>query len=286
MFRPHGKVVLQSRQQRSLTRHFSDVAEIAAACLAPGTVLDGELVVMNGDRIDFAALQRRATSSRIDAPATFVAFDLLAVRGEDTRRLPAARRRSMLEDIIAASATGLAVVPMTHDPAAAASWMTLTDRGIEGVVSKDVTQTYNPARYHWKKCRARLTSEAVIGGVLGNLHDPTSLILGRHDTAGRLRVIARSVPLQRSVSEQLAPRLLTPPGPHPWPREIPGGRVGLAGSSPPVAHTPVAPTVVVEIETDSTLDHGRYRHPVRVLRPRLDLTPTDLRYWPDDRTPR
>jgi ATP-dependent DNA ligase len=62
LFRQQDKVVLQSRQQRSLTRHFSDVAEIAASCLAPGTVLDGELVVMNGDRIDFAALQRRATS--------------------------------------------------------------------------------------------------------------------------------------------------------------------------------------------------------------------------------
>jgi ATP-dependent DNA ligase len=87
LFRQQDKVVLQSRQQRSLTRHFSDVAEIAASCLAPGTVLDGELVVMNGDRIDFAALQRRATSSRIDdAPATFVAFDLLAHRGDDTPR--------------------------------------------------------------------------------------------------------------------------------------------------------------------------------------------------------
>jgi hypothetical protein len=69
----------KSRQQRSLTRHFSDVAEIAAACLPVDTVLDGELVVMSADRIDFAALQRRATSARIDAPATFVAFDVLAV---------------------------------------------------------------------------------------------------------------------------------------------------------------------------------------------------------------
>jgi hypothetical protein len=75
---------------------------------------------------------------------------------------------------------------------------------------------------------------------------------------------------------ELAPLLTEPAGPHPWPTLIPGGRLGQAGSEP-VAHTPVDPAVVVEVEVDTAAgESGRFRHGARYLRIRAELHPTDL----------
>lgn len=273
-----GKVVIQSRHQRSLTRAFTDVVDTVATCLSPGTVLDGELVVMAGGRVDFAALQRRLASRRIEAPATLVAFDVLARDGEDVRGLPCHTRRELLEQLIPDGQTGLAVVPMTTDPLAAAVWMSHGERGIEGVVSKNVNHSYNPHRHRWHKIRARVTSEAIVGGVIGSLEAPRAVIVGRHDARDRLRIVGRSVSLPKQVSGQLGGLLRPARGSHPWPTEIPSGRLGLPGGAP-VTYTPVQPELVVEIDTDQSVEAGRYRHAVRVVRLRLDLTAADLGSW-------
>jgi hypothetical protein len=60
---------------------------------------------------------------------------------------------------------------------------------------------------------------------------------------------------------------------------LPGGRIGLPGSNP-VEHTPVAPTLVVEIETDTAFEAGRCRHGVKFLRIRAELRPADLPFLP------
>jgi len=101
-----GRVQLQSRQQRPLIA-FPDIVDIVSQRLPPGTVVDGELVLMTGSRIDFQALQRRLASRRVEAPATLVVFDLLAHNGQDLRSLPQAQRRHRLEQLIA---TWLAMV--------------------------------------------------------------------------------------------------------------------------------------------------------------------------------
>jgi ATP-dependent DNA ligase len=78
--------------------------------------LDGELVVMTGP-LDFQALQRRLATRRVEASATLVAFDLLAHDGADLRALPYLQRRDRLEQLIATSGTGLAVIPWSKIPA-------------------------------------------------------------------------------------------------------------------------------------------------------------------------
>jgi DNA ligase-1 len=83
----HDVVQLQSRQFRPLTDAFPDVAEAISVC-PPGTVVDGELVVMVDGRADFAALQRRASTRRVEAAAMLAVFDLLAHRDVDLRPLP------------------------------------------------------------------------------------------------------------------------------------------------------------------------------------------------------
>ena len=89
-------VRLWSRQGKDLTGRLPDLAVAARDQLAPGTVLDGEAVIWNGDRLDFDLLQRRLVSARSGLaslaaahPATFMVFDvlrLLLYAGQGTRR--------------------------------------------------------------------------------------------------------------------------------------------------------------------------------------------------------
>lgn len=51
---------------------------------------------------------------------------------------------------------------------------------------------------------------------------------------------------------------------------------GLPGQSEAVPLTLVAPEVVAEISADVAFERGRWRHPLRFVRLRLDVSPTDL----------
>jgi ATP-dependent DNA ligase len=283
---PHGQVRLQSRQHRPLTPAFPDVAHALATALPAGTVLDGELVVMNGGRVDFPALQRRLATRRPepDAPAALVAFDLLATDTDpDLRALPQQQRRARLEQLLDHPRPGLALMPTTRELLGAHAWLGLDYPGVEGVVAKRVDQGYYPRRRHWSKIRATTTVEAIVGGVIGPRTAPTALVLGRHDTRGRLRVIGRTLPLGARARAELAALLTEPHRPHPWPTTLPASRLGLP-HSPPVSHTPVAPTMVVEVETDTTSHtNAVLRHGARYLRTRTELHAPDLSPWPDYR---
>jgi len=269
---------MQQQVTRYRTPAFPDVVDAVTEGLPTGTVIDGELVVMSGPRLDFLGLQRRLTSRRVEsaAPATLVAFDVLAAGGEDLRALPYQQRRERLEQLIATSGTGLALVPVTSDLAGATAWMRYKVDGIEGVVAKRVDHSYRQGIRFWAKIRATSSAEAVVGGTVGPPGAPTALVLGRYDQRGRLRVIGRTFPLCREDGAELAALLSAPTGPHPWPTVLPGGRFGLPGSAA-LTHTPVAPTLVVEIEADRSWELGRYRHGVKFVRTRLDLSPSDVR---------
>jgi ATP-dependent DNA ligase len=92
-------VRLHSRQNRPLTRYFPEIIAAIAARFAGHVVLDGELVVCQEGGLDFMALQRRLTAPRraaAEAPATFVAFDVLAAGGTDLRTHPYRVRRALL----------------------------------------------------------------------------------------------------------------------------------------------------------------------------------------------
>jgi hypothetical protein len=98
----------------------------------------------------------------------------------------------------------------------------------------------------------------------------------------------RSSPLSRTQVGELA-GTLTRAGfgrqrpTHPWPQPLPASWTGQWGEAQPVAYTPVEPTVVAEISVDTALERGRYRHPVRYVRPRSDLSPYDVPHhrWED-----
>jgi ATP-dependent DNA ligase len=143
--------------------------------------------------------------------------------------------------------------------------------GRKGVVAKRIDQTYRPGVRAWHKLRARVTAEAVVGGVIGPIDAPRELILGRSDDAGRLRIAGRTTRLSPTAGAELA-ALLHPATTHPWPDMLPphpyGGRR--------TAYTRVTPEMVVELSVDLAMDGLRWRHPVRLVRVRGELTAADL----------
>ena len=282
-FRSRDRVALQSRQQRPLGRYFPEIVA-AVGELATDAVLDGELVVWNAGHLDFAALQQRLhpSASRVGRlavalPACFVVFDLLARGGVDLRARPYRRRRYALEKLLDRHLPDrAALMPMTTDPAAAQLWMVdHCAAGIEGVVAKRLDQAYRPAGRTWRKVRTRTTAEAVVGGVLGPVVQPDTLIVGCRDTSGRLRVSGRTTPLSPSARSMMT-HVFQPPGAsHPWPRTIPSSRFGQLPSQP-VTYTRVKPRVVVELDVDGSFEDYRWRHACRFVRVRRDLKAADL----------
>ncbi|MCD9903218.1 ATP-dependent DNA ligase [Streptomyces sp. MT29] len=284
--RPGGPFLLQSRRGSLIQDRFPELM-VAAAQLPPGLVLDGELLVRNATGVmDFAALQRRAVTTvprTVQAlsralPAYVVVFDVLQVDGRPVMVEPFARRRERLEELFVGS--GLTppwtLCPSTRDPAVAREWLETWTRapGVEGVVVKGLEQPYRPGARGWLKVRARHSTEAVIGAITGTVGRPHLLVLGRYDEAGRLRHVGRTTDVSPAAARQLAEHLTAAdPDAHPWA----GARFSAGwGSRDALATTLVVPDRVAEISVDTARDGGVWRHPVRLVRLRLDMPVSDV----------
>jgi ATP-dependent DNA ligase len=279
--RTGGSTGVWSKQGRELTDRFPDVVAAAVAQVPAGTVLDGEVVIWNGSRLDFGLLQQRMVTpaGRIAAlaaahPASYVAFDLLAAGGTDLRAWKLTRRRAALEDLAERWAPPLQLSPATTDPAEALTWFhDYRPAGIEGLVAKGAGTRYAPGRREWLKVKSWETTEVLAGGVIGSIDRPSQLVAGRYRD-GELVVVGRTSPLTPRQSADLAAALTPAGGDHPWPERIGTGRFG--GGRLSVVLTRVDPTVVVEVSADAALQAGVFRHPLRFVRVRPDLEPGDL----------
>ncbi len=279
--RTTGSTRLWSKQGRDLTDRFPDLAAAALAQVPAGTVVDGEVVVWNGSRLDFGLLQQRmvASAGRIGAlvaahPASYVAFDLLAAGGADLRAQRLSRRRAALEQIAQRWAPPLQLTPSTSDLDEARRWFEdFRPAGVEGLVAKGATTRYAPGRREWLKVKSWETTEVLVGGVIGTLERPSQLVAGRY-RHGELVAVGRTSPLTPAQAAGLAAVLRPAGGDHPWPDRIGTGRFGGGRLSVPLVR--VVPDVVVEVSADAALQAGVFRHPLRYLRIRSDLHPEDL----------
>ena len=112
VFRDGDEIELGSRNERPLTRYFPDVVDAVRTQLPERCVVDGEVVIAGDHGLDFDALSQRIhpAASRVtmlarETPASFVAFDLLALAERDLRETPFFSRRSELEGVMGGCGT-------------------------------------------------------------------------------------------------------------------------------------------------------------------------------------
>ncbi|HEV3400858.1 MAG TPA: ATP-dependent DNA ligase, partial [Acidimicrobiales bacterium] len=143
-FRDGDGVELYSRNDRPLARYFPELAESLLALGEERFVLDGEIIVHGPDGVDFGALMLRLHPSpsrvarlRTETPASFVAFDVLAVGDTDLREAPLAERRASLTDLLVKAPSSIVLTPVTGDRDVASRWLERSGGGgIDGVVAK------------------------------------------------------------------------------------------------------------------------------------------------------
>jgi ATP-dependent DNA ligase len=197
---------LWSRRGTDLTSAFPDLAAAAKFHLREGTVLDGEAVVWAEGRLSFDHLQQRLArrASRADPegpPASYVAFDVLALGAQDQRGLTYAARRRRLEQLAAGWGPPLEICPSTADRDEAMSWYEdYRPAGIEGLVIKSANGRYPAGRRDWIKVKNRQTREVIVGAVIGSIRRPESVIAGAL-IDGELAVVGRTVAPSRPPSQ-------------------------------------------------------------------------------------
>ena len=294
-FKSGPRVDLRSRHQRPMARYFPEVVEALQSLGSGDLVVDGELVVAGADGLDFPALLGRLhpAASRVErlrreAPACFIAFDVLFAGDEDLMPVPFRARRARLERIIQTAAPPLLLTPATGDRSVAQDWLDrFRGQGIDGVIAKALELTYQPGRRAMVKIKRERTAECVVAGFRFQADRPVlgSLLLGLHDAAGALCHVG----VASSFTEAKRRELLAELGPlrvclhgHPWERGFgigpnPVGRLaGSAGRWDPsemdLDWTPLRPERVCEVGFDQ-LDACRFRHPARFLRWRPDREP-------------
>ncbi len=319
VFRDGDELTLQSRNQKPLNRYFPELLPALAAALPDRCVVDGEIVVPDaaGHGLDFDALQQRIhpAASRVrmlaeSTPASFVAFDVLAVGDAVLLDTPFGTRREQLERLLTpvAGPAGVYLTPATTDAAVAERWFTRFEgAGLDGVMAKPLDGVYAPDKRTLVKVKHERTAECVVAGyrIHKDGNGVGSLLLGLYGpplgwevehglaTPGggeRLHHVgvcaAFSVAFRRELLDELAGLVLQPGDAHPWrewidaqahsDQRMPGG-FSRWNADKDLSFVPVRAERVVEV-TFGQLEGGRFRHGVKFVRWRPDRTPASCRY--------
>jgi ATP-dependent DNA ligase len=259
-----GEVELQSRNGKTLTRYFP---EVAASFPDGRFVFDGEIVAASfdtlGQRIHPA--KSRVERLSVETPARFIAFDLLARDDEVLLELSYDERRAALEAV-----AGVEVAPVVRTAAEAEGWLATE----EGVIAKQSGEPYRPGeRVGMVKVKRVRTADCVVMGWRPGKAEGTlgAIILGMYD-GDRLREVGHSSGFTAKQKKEL-PAMLAP------------YETGERGSGEPSRWTQgrdlqwvaLRPELVVEITFDHTSD-GRIRHGAKVQRWREDKPARECTY--------
>ncbi|MGI5501248.1 ATP-dependent DNA ligase [Lentzea sp. CA-135723] len=290
VFRDGDEVELGSRNDKPLTRYFPEVVELLKAALPPRCVVDGEIVLVTPDGLSFDTLQLRLhpAASRVrklsvETPASFVAFDLLALGDEDVTGLTLAERRSRLEKVVA-EVPGVYLTPSTTDPDVAQDWFTRFEgAGFDGVVVKALDGVYEPDKRVMFKVKHERTADCVVAGYRWHKDGETvgSLVLGLYQDGELHNVgVASSFTAarRRELVEELAP--LLNPADHPWAAWATYEGPGMNSRWNPEKQLQVVlldPSRVAEVRYEH-VQGGRFRHTARLVRFRSDKTPPECTY--------
>jgi ATP-dependent DNA ligase len=278
-----GDVRLDSRSQKDLLRYFPELREPITR-LPADTVVDGEVVVVIDDVTEFDALQQRIhpAESRIkrlsaETPAQLVAFDLLAVGGEDLRPRPFAERRQLLEELIPGLDHPWNLTPSTVDALEGKRWFDeFEPAGCDGIIAKQIDQGYVHGKRAMIKIKHRRTADCVVGGYREHKDGGKigSLLLGLYNDQGELHFIGHCSGFPDGEREAIFQRFqeLRTSGSFGEAARAPGGVSRWTGDKD-LSWTPIEGGVVAEVSYDQ-LEEGRFRHATRFHRWRPDKDPT------------
>ncbi|MGH3811182.1 MAG: ATP-dependent DNA ligase [Pseudonocardiaceae bacterium] len=306
IFRDGDEVEIGSRKERPMTRYFPEVVAAVLANFPPRVVIDGEIVIADQQRntLDFEALQQRIhpAASRVkllseQTPASFVAFDLLALGDDDLTQQPLVQRRAMLEQVLAEAASPVHLTPATQDLDLARQWFDQFEgAGLDGLIAKKLDLRYQPDKRVMTKIKHDRTADCVVAGYRVHKSGPDalgSLLLGLYDERGVLVSVgvvgAFTMARRRELFTELQP-LVTGFDDHPWawarqeegertPRKSETSRWNVGKD---LSFVPLRPERVVEVRYDY-MEGVRFRHTTQFVRWRPDREPRSCTYDQLDR---
>src|SRR6266478_7862801 len=305
VFRDGDEILIQSRDEKSLNRYFPELLEPLRSQLPARCVLDGEIVVARNDGLDFEALQLRIhpAASRVnllskEIPASIVFFDLLCEGDRDLRGVAFQDRRRELESLLSSAAPPIHLTPATHESSVAADWFRRFEgAGLDGVVAKPVSGTYEPNKRVMLKVKHERDCDCVVAGFRwykkGDRTDIGSLLLGLFDDSGALQHVgvcaSFSDAKRRELVEFLAPYRENALANHPWKQwaehepangeaghRMPGGQSRWSQGKD-LSWEPLRPELVVEVAYEH-MQGTRFRHLAQFRRWRTDKNPRDCSY--------
>jgi len=303
VFTGRDQIYIQSRDLKPLARYFPELALALQGALPADSVFDGEIVIATATGLDFDALQLRLhpAASRVAKlaqamPSSFVAFDALALAGEDLRQLPQKERRARLEQALADARPPVYLTPSTRSRELAAEWLERFEgAGLDGVIAKPDLVAYEAGKRAMFKIKHARTADCVLAGFRWHKNGPGtligSLLLGLYDDEGGFHHVgvtsAFSMAKRAELVGFLAPLRENALAEHPWrewaqPEADGGGQRMPGGQSrwnagKDLSWEPLRLELVCEVKYDH-LQGDRFRHAAVYQRFRADKPPADCRY--------
>jgi ATP-dependent DNA ligase len=305
VFRDGAEILLQSRDEKPMNRYFPELVAPLAAMLPERCVLDGEIVIVGAAGLDFEALLLRIhpAESRVkllsgETPASYVAWDLLAVDDEDLRETPLAARRERLEKVLGRAKPPVHLSPATRDRALAQDWFRRFEgAGLDGVMAKRLDEPYRAGERTMIKVKHRRTADCVVAGFRWHKNGAGtmvgSLLLGLYDDEGTLHHVgitaAFTTAVRRELVSELAPLRARALEGHPWRswaeaqdeatakgQRLPGA-TSRWNRGKDLSWEPLRPERVCEVAYDH-MQGTRFRHAAQFVRWRPDKRPNECRY--------
>jgi ATP-dependent DNA ligase len=295
VFRDGDEVEMATRNELPMGRYFPELVAAAREQLPSRCVVDGEVVLIRDNGLDWEALQLRIhpAASRIEllsheTPASMIAFDLLALGDDSYLERPFAERRARLEEILGAAKGPFYVTPLTDSHRMAERWFRVFEgAGLDGVVAKPPGGIYTPDQRTMFKVKHERTADCVVAGFRWYKRGPVvgSLLLALYDEDGEMQHVgvtsSFSLERRKELLDELAPYRLRPGDAHPWlgtvtAERIPGGLSRWSGGKD-LSWEPLLPELVVEVAYDH-MEGRRFRHTAQFRRWRPDRDPRSCGY--------
>jgi ATP-dependent DNA ligase len=301
VFRDGDEVYIQSRDLKPLDRYFPELRPALLRSLPARAVVDGEIVIATEHGLDFDLLQLRLhpAASRVaklaeETPSSFVAFDLLGEGDRDLRDRPQVQRRAALEKALGRASGSVHLTPCSRDRRVAGEWFhRFEGAGLDGVIAKHETTTYQPGKRAMIKVKHARTADCVVAGFRWHKNGPGemvgSLLLGLYDERGRLHHVgvtsSFTAAMRRQLAGELEPLRKDALEGHPWREwaDMGGGSTRMPGGQSrwsqgkDLSWEPLRIERVCEVKYDH-LQGDRFRHAAVFARWRPDRRPPDCRY--------